>query len=150
MIKKLDNTKLEVATEIHYVFQVSYAVEAEILKATDFPPLKRTIDNFLISNTEFYAYIVNNVIAAVVEVGTNDKSTNIDSLVVNPEYFRKGIGSQLVNFVLETYTLKTVTVETGVANAPAIRLYKNFGFREVKQWDTEHGIRKIKFEIKIN
>lgn len=151
MIKKLDNTNLEVAIAIHAVFQVSYAVEAEILKASNFPPLQRTIEDFLISNTEFYGYMENDIVAAVVEIDpTDNKSTHIQSLVVDPEYFRKGIGSKLIKFVLGTYILKMVTVETGVANAPAIKLYKNFGFREVKQWDTDHGVRKIRFEIQMD
>jgi hypothetical protein len=29
-------------------------------------------------------------------------------------------------------------------------LYKKFDFKEVKQWNTDHGIRKIKFELRIN
>jgi len=29
-------------------------------------------------------------------------------------------------------------------------LYKKFDFKEVKQWNTNHGIRKIKFERRIN
>lgn len=37
-------------------------------------------------------------------------------------------------------------VETGVENEPASLLYKKMNFREVKQWDTPFGIRKIRFE----
>ena len=37
-------------------------------------------------------------------------------------------------------------VETGFDNEPASLLYKSLGFKEVKQWDTEIGIRKIRFE----
>jgi ribosomal protein S18 acetylase RimI-like enzyme len=39
-----------------------------------------------------------------------------------------------------------MTVETGLDNKPAIALYESFGFKEVKQYDTDHGIRKIRFE----
>jgi hypothetical protein len=31
-------------------------------------------------------------------------------------------------------------------NMPATKLYKKFNFIEVAQWDTDHGVRKIKFE----
>jgi len=37
------------------------------------------------------------------------------------------------------------TVETGLKNVPAIRLYKKLGFEEVEQWDLPIGIRKVKF-----
>ena len=41
-------------------------------------------------------------------------------------------------------------VETGVDNEPVIKLYKKLGFKEVKQWDTDFGIRKVLFEKSIN
>ena len=47
MLKKLDNTKIEIAKNMHYVFQTSYAVEAGLLEAVNFPPLQRTIENFI-------------------------------------------------------------------------------------------------------
>jgi len=50
-----------------------------------------------------------------------------------------------VQFVLETYTTKTITVETGLANEPAKDLYYGFHFKKVREYDTTHGIRKIAF-----
>ena len=43
MIQKLDNNDLEVAETIRNIFQLSYAVEAELLQAIDFPPLHRPL-----------------------------------------------------------------------------------------------------------
>jgi hypothetical protein len=40
MIERLQNNDLEVAEKIRSVFQLSYKVEAELLNAKDFPPLK--------------------------------------------------------------------------------------------------------------
>ncbi len=48
-----------------------------------------------------------------------------------------------------TFTLvesNLIVVETGVKNKPAIKLYEQFGFKETKQWDTDHGVRKVKLE----
>ena len=66
--------------------------------------------------------------------------------MVYPNYFRQGIGTKLVQYVIETYDTKVFTVETGVDNYPAIKLYKNFAFQEQSQWDTDHGIRKIRLK----
>ena len=79
----------------------------------------------------------------------NQDLTHIQSLVVYPKYFRNGIGRKLVQFILDNYKAKIFTVETGINNHPAIKLYKNLGFQEQEQWDTNHGVRKVRFEKRI-
>jgi ribosomal protein S18 acetylase RimI-like enzyme len=148
MISKLDNNKKEVSENIHIVFQASYKVEAEILNAVDFPPLNRSVSNFIDSNTEFFGFYSDENLAGIIEIKSEQKSTHIQSLVVHPNYFREGIASKLMKLVLGEFNSKIFTVETGLENIPAISLYKNFGFKETKQWDTNHRIRKI--ELKLN
>ncbi|MEN2280877.1 GNAT family N-acetyltransferase [Algoriphagus sp. SE2] len=150
MIIKLDNSELETSKKIHSVFQVSYKVEAKILKAIDFPPLKRTIDNFMTSETMFFGYLKNEELAGVVEINQTEDYTLIRSLVVDPKFFRQGIARQLIEFVFSTFESNLFMVETGLENGPATKLYKKFGFKEVKQWDTDHGVRKIRFELRMN
>jgi len=146
MIIKINNKRKKIAKEIRDIFQVSYAVEADMLKAIDFPPLKRTISQFFDSNSEFYAYYLTQNIAGVIEIESNRGLTHIQSLVVYPRYFRKGIGRKLVQFILDTYKPSTFTVETGLDNHPAIRLYKSCDFIEQYQWDTNHGVTKVRFQ----
>jgi len=149
MVIKINNKETKIAEEIRAIFQVSYAVESEILKAVDFPPLKRTVSQFMDTNSEFYAYYLTRNIAGVIEIDNHQDITHIQSLVVDPKYFRKGIGRKLVQFILDTYKTKLFTIETGIDNQPAIKLYESFGFQELNQWDTNHGIRKIRFEKRI-
>ena len=149
MIIKINNKENKIAEEIRAIFQVSYTVEAEMLKAVYFPPLKRTVSQFLNSNSEFYAYYLIKNIAGVIEIENHKNLTHIQSLVVYPKYFRNGIGRKLVQFILDTYKSKIFTVETGIDNHPAIKLYKSFGFQEQAQWDTNHGVRKVRFEKRI-
>ena len=146
MIQKLEHQKTEVAKDMQAVFQASYAVEADILGAVDFPPLKRTLSEYSGSDNDFYGYFKDGVLAAVVEVDPSGARTHIQSLVVHPEYFRMGIGSKLVEMVLHTYTSPIYTVETGLANKPATDLYLKYGFRKTGEYDTDHGVRKVQFE----
>lgn len=146
MIKKLDNKKHDVAKSIRQVFQVSYAVEAQLLKAKEFPPLKRPLEDFITSESIFYGYFEGQVLAAVVEVKKDQRIVHIQSLVVDPTYFRRGIASQMLQFLIDEFSCPKWTVETGAANAPAIALYERHGFRIVKQWMTEIGIEKVAFE----
>jgi len=149
MISKIDNSSPSIAQDIWAVFQVSYAVEADLLNVSDFPPLKRSITDFLKSKTDFYAYFQNEKLTAVTEIKSKNDNTHIQSLAVAPYYFRQGIGQKLVSFVLEAYNTSCFSVETGVGNSPAILLYKKKGFTETKQWNTNHGVRKIRFEKQI-
>jgi ribosomal protein S18 acetylase RimI-like enzyme len=146
MIEKLKNSDLEIAKKMRLIFQASYKVEATLLNVTNFPPLKRPLENYTESNTEFYGYSINEVLAAVVEIDTNNNYILIRSLVVHPDFFRQGIAGKLIKFVFETFKSNLFVVETGLENGPATKLYEKFGFVEVHQWDTNHGIRKIKFE----
>ena len=149
MIIKINNKENKIAKEIRAIFQVSYTVESKMLKAINFPPLKRTVSQFLNSDSEFYAYYLIENIAAVIEIKNNENLTHIQSLVVYPKYFRNGIGSKLVQFILDNYKSKIFAVETGIDNQPAIKLYTSFGFQEQKQWYTNHGVRKVRFEKRI-
>lgn len=146
MIKKLQNTDIEISKKIHSVFQASYAVEAKILKAIDFPPLRRPLENYRESKTDFLGFIKNEELAGVIEINHANDHTRIASLVIDPHFFRQGIGSQLIDFVFNAYESDIFIVETGLDNGPAIGLYKKFGFIEVKQWDTDFGIRKIRLK----
>ncbi|WP_020570033.1 GNAT family N-acetyltransferase [Neolewinella persica] len=149
MIRKLKNNEVETAHQIRSVFQRSYAVEAALLKATEFPPLKRPLEAFLECSNPFFGYIEGDELTGVVEVERNKDCTGIRSLVVCPKHFRRGIGSKLVQFVFDEFDAEIFVVETGVDNGPAIELYGKLGFREVKQWETGIGIRKVKFERRV-
>ncbi len=144
MIAKIDNRNINIAQQIYLIFQASYKVEAELLNATNFPPLSRSIIDFRNSDNKFYVYYINEEITGLIEVDNNNKSIHIQSLVVYPKFFRKGIGKKLVHFVLKNYSSKIFTVETGLANKPAINLYNSCGFKEDKQFDTDHGVRKVR------
>ena len=147
MIKKLDHTNLAIATKMRVVFQESYAVEAALLNATNFPPLQRPLESYIKSITMFFGYHIKDEIVGIVEVSPKEKTTHINSLVVSPHFFRQGIGRNLIDYTLQNFSSKIFTVETGLENIPASKLYTSFHFKEVKQWDTDHGVRKIRFKL---
>jgi len=149
MIKKLEQSSIAVSEKIRSIFQESYAVEAKLLQVKVFPPLQRDIDGFLHSGTEFYGYHKNQEMVAVIEIKNNKDTTHIQSLVVDPKFFRQGIAQSLISYLLDSFDSSVYTVETGAANQPAIRLYKKNGFIEIGQYYAEFDIKKVRFEKKI-
>ncbi len=131
------------ARKIRNLFQASYAVEAALLKATKFPPLLRTLERFIHTETQFYGLFEGQTLAAVVEISMQNDSTHIQSLVVHPDYFRQGLGSKLIRHVL-SFRSKFYTIETGLDNKPAIQLYEQFGFQKIDDYTAEFGIRKVR------
>ena len=150
MIERLQNKDVEISKKIRSVFQVSYSIEAKLLNAKDFPPLKRPLESYVKSNTTFFGYLKNKELAGIIEIDYDNDTTQINSLVVDPKFFRQGIARKLIEFVFETFNSNLFVVETGLKNEPALELYKKLDFKEVKQWNTDFGIRKIKFERRVN
>ena len=128
------------------VFQASYAVEAQVLEIDDFPPLKRPIESYLESTNHFFGYFEEEDLAGIIEIQETTDHVDINSLVVKPTFFRRGIGRKLLAFAFKRFNNALFVVETGLENTPATRLYKSMGFKETRQWDTDFGIRKIQLE----
>ncbi|ALQ08375.1 GNAT family N-acetyltransferase [Pseudoalteromonas fuliginea] len=149
MINKLNNKNNDTANKIFAVFQKSYAIEAKLIGAHNFPPLARNIKGIKKSETTFYGYSENECLAAVIEVDTNNECLDICSLTVDPNHFKKGIASKLISYVLAMSDLSHAIVETAVANTPAINLYKKHGFVEFKRWTPSHGIEKLAMSVVI-
>ena len=145
MISRINNKNVDLSKKIYSIFQASYKIEAKLLNTKNFPPLKRKVNDFLDCNNLFYAYFIEEKIVGIIEVYSNTRNTHIQSLVVHPNYFRKGIASKLVEFILDNHATINFSVETGEKNIPAINLYKRFNFKKIKKWDTNHGIRKVRF-----
>lgn len=147
MINKLDNCDDKVTSQIFNVFQNSYKVEAQRINVCNFPPLSRSINDIKDSNTLFYGFYERGCLAGVIEVIAKDKRIELESLTVDPQYFKKGIASKLISYVLDSFEFIEAIVETAVANKPAINLYKKFGFVEIKRWTPSHGIEKLAMSV---
>ncbi|ASD66594.1 GNAT family N-acetyltransferase [Pseudoalteromonas piscicida] len=149
MIQKLNNRDASVARGISNVFQRSYKIEAELIGASYFPPLSRTVEEISSATSHFYGYFENQNLAAVIEIVIFEKTLEIDSLTVDPNYFRKGIAGELLRFAMSEFDVEKVIVETATANAPAIALYQKYGFVEYKRWLPTYGIEKLALAVDV-
>ena len=146
MVLNISHTQPEQAQEIRRIFQISYIVEAKLLGATYFPPLHRSLEQFINCANDFFGYYDEHTLVAVIEMKHEKHHMHIQSLVVDPMYFRRGIASQLITYVLAHYEKDIFTVETGRDNPPARRLYESFGFVLQKTYTAAENIVKVRYQ----
>ncbi len=143
MIELLEHTSENVANQIYGVFQRSYKVEAGLVGVEDFPPLRRSARDIQSSPNKFLGLWIGVNLVAIVEYSDWEADLSIDSLVVHPQFFRRGLASQLLKSLLAKNQWQSAYVETASANLPAIVLYQKFGFSQSKRWTTADGIDKV-------
>ena len=143
MIICLPHAQKETAKRIHAVFQKAYGIEAELIGLLHFPPLDRSIENIQNSGTIFFGVPQKAQLTAVIEISRQKYQLDIDSLVVDPNHFRQGQARLLLTHVLNNLQWKSASVETALANKPAIALYQQLGFTMTDEWHTDEGIRKV-------
>jgi len=148
LFKRIENKEIETAKKLYEIWQESYIVEKELLGAADFPPLNRLASDFMESENDFQGLYEKKELLGVIEIAQKLNSVHLQSLVVDPNHFRKGIATKLINKVFDLYPATTYTVETGNSNIPAKKLYESLGFKKNKVWIAEFGIEKIKYEKK--
>lgn len=149
-IRRLDQIDADIAQNIWVLFQRAYRIEAEILGVEDFPPLDRTLEDIRLARSDFTGLFENKVLAAVSETQTDGSCLSIDGFVVDPNFFRKGFGSQLLGHILGHYHCDSALVETAAANEPAILFYRRFGFTEIDSWETVDGMRLVKLGANLH
>lgn len=143
---RLDHSAPPVAAAIHAVMMAAYRVEAGIIGVADFRPLRRTVAEVAGSTGRFVgiAAEAQGRLVAVAELAARGPGRiHIGALVVDPAYFRRGLGTAVLRHVVASHALEDVTVSTAAANRPALFLYAGVGFEERRRWTTEDGIAMV-------
>ena len=142
----LDHTRPSMAAMIYRLFQRAYTVEANLLGVSNFPPLSRTPERIQKATSQFIGSYDGGVLTAALECRQLGTRLSVDSVVVDPDYFRRGLAKHLILTVLNEVTWQSAEVETATANTPAIALYRGLGFEEIRRFHTPQGIEKVVFE----
>ncbi len=138
------------ASQIHDLFQRSYVVEAGLVGVDDFPPLRRKASHIQSSGNQFVGERIAGDLAAVLEYNESGGDLSIDSLVVHPDFFRRGLARQLMQTILASSSCRIAYVDTAAANSPALALYRKLGFADVRRWNTADGIDKIRLRRSLS
>jgi len=145
-VTELDPRAPGMAEAIRGLMAEAYAVEAAILGLDDFPPLHRTVADLAGADSRFLGVWEAGALVAVAELDVSEPAAvTIDSLVVRPSRFRKGLGTALLDAIEGLPSATVVRVSTAAGNLPALALYLRLGFEEERTWMTPDGIPMITF-----
>lgn len=129
-IEVLDQHDPAVAARLLAVWLPAYAQEAALLQARHFPPLDRTADSLRASSEFFLGALAGEELLGAVVLGPDDEAAQIqiNALVVHPQHQRRGIARALLHEALRRGPGMAFSVATAAQNAPALALYREFGF----------------------
>jgi ribosomal protein S18 acetylase RimI-like enzyme len=147
MIKRLNVLDYKTAESIVELQKKSYMVEAELIGFYDIPPLKDTAASIRQCDEVFYCYYEEEVLAGLISYKLEKDVLDIYRVAVHPEYFRRGIARQLIEYISDINKgTGRIVVSTGLKNQPAVSLYLGLGFKKVGEMEVAEGVFIACFE----
>ncbi|MFC7440589.1 GNAT family N-acetyltransferase [Laceyella putida] len=144
MICQLNMEEPATLSRIVQIQQLAYRIEAEIIGCDQLPPLNDTEDSLKSTKETFIGHYVGDELAGILSYKQEGSVLDICRLAIDPSYFRRGIASRLLAYVLGLDGITTWEVHTGKANRPAIRCYQKHGFICARELVTPDGIQIVK------
>jgi ribosomal protein S18 acetylase RimI-like enzyme len=127
----------------------AYREEARLLGVENFPPLRRTVEDLGRSSSIWFGLSLDGTLAAVLEIEEHPARLHIASLIVHPDFVRRGLATRLLRYLLDVeFPGQAFSVATGAANTPAIRLYEKLGFQIQQRWKTGEGIAMVTLQCR--
>ena len=128
------------AARLLEVQHAAYAVEARLIGDDRIPALHEDLAGLTSAGLSWLVAREGTTVLGALGWRPTDTGIDVDRLVVDPAYARRGTGRALVVAVLDLAGERPVTVSTGRDNTPARRLYAQAGFRDVAEREVLPGL----------
>lgn len=147
-IEAINITDREEAEDVWALQHAAYRVEAALIGVADLPPLRDTADSLRKSEETFFGMRgPDGELAGAASIEPQEGGGyTLCRLMVHPDWFRRGIGSRLLNHVLALYPEAPWTVTAADLNAPALALYAKAGFVPRESFEPSPGITLVRLE----
>jgi ribosomal protein S18 acetylase RimI-like enzyme len=141
----LDITDPQTAGAVLDLQRRAYRVEAELIGSEGIPPLQETLEELQRCGESFLGAAVDGRLSGAISWRVDAATIDIHRLVVDPDHFRRGLGTALVRSLLKSEPdASHAIVQTGAENEPAARLYLREGFQRVDEVSLD-GVRVARF-----
>ena len=120
--------------------KAAYAVEAQLLGDDRIPPLQDTLVGIAAWRGNWVVAWEGVTLVGAIAWDDRSDELEIDRLMVAPTAHRRGVGSALLQQVIDAADQRPILTATGRDNPPAIRVYEKFGFRAVGDEEVPPGI----------
>ena len=148
MITKLNREDRGMLEQMIRVQRAAYEVEAGLIGTRMSPPLNETIEELaVVTDEDFFGFVMDGELMGFVATMDESPYLRISRMVVDPRFFKNGIGKALVLYVLNHRKPgQPVIVSTGEKNEPARRLYERFGFQLQRTFVVEDGTGVVEYK----
>lgn len=150
MIKRLTLNDTDIVEQLWSLQHSAYRLEAQAIGLTEMPPLPDTFDSIRTSSDVFIGELSEDgeLLGAIAVRDEMPGSMEITRLMVHPNHLRQGIGAKLLQYVLTNHLDKQeFTVTASPQNAPAVALYRKFGFRPVRSVQSASGVELMIYRL---
>jgi len=98
-------------------------------------------------NKQLFGFMKENKMIGCIGVEIHINLCEIKHIAVCPEERGNGVGSKLINFILEESSLKTIIAET---DKDAVDFYRKFGFKVASLGEKYPGVERLFCEFTAN
>ena len=110
----------------------------------NFDHLYNMEDTLKTSYSRVYVYEDNKEIVGFIHVDSHFEIMDLVNVIVRSDYQNKGIGTELLKFVIDNEEYDKIMLEVRESNLRAIHVYEKLGFKEIyrreKYYQTEDAI----------
>lgn len=140
MIRKYKKTDIDTIVNI---WHQSFTLAHPFVEQTFIEKVKKDMYEIYLPNSDTWVYQENDIIIGFISMLGNE----IGGLFILPNSFSKGIGTQLVNFMLESH--RELEVEVFKKNSIGRAFYDKYGFRYMKEYfhnESNNDMLRLKYK----
>ena len=97
----------------------------------NFDHLYNMEDTLKTTYSRVYVYEDNNEIVGFIHVDSHFEIMDLVNIIVRSDYQNKGIGTELLQFVIDNEEYNKIMLEVRESNSRAIHVYEKLGFKEI-------------------
>ena len=87
---------------------------------------------------DLFVYVDNDIVKGFIHIEKHIDFIDIINIAVDKNYQREGIGSKLLDNIINKYNLR-ILLEVRESNTSAIKLYEKFNFKEINRRHKYYG-----------